>query len=104
MTLPQFPCPPAPLSLSQAALLDAVLDPEPLLQLREQALRHVDAGPGAAWQHAVLALDVALAEMAALRARLVLATDASRPRAPTTVPEAAHRVIDLTQPDRASQM
>jgi hypothetical protein len=104
MTLPQFPCPPVPLPLSRAALLDAVLEPGPLLQLREQALRHADAGPGAAWQHAVLALDAALAEMAALRARLVLATEGSCPRAPITAPEAAHRVIDLTQPDPATQM
>lgn len=63
---------PPPVRLSRGpcslALLEAALQADPLLRLRSQAADELRRKPGSAsWQDALLALDLALAQMAAVR-------------------------------------
>lgn len=86
---------------SSLALLEAALQAEPLLRLRAQAADELRRNPGSAsWQDALGALDVALAQMAAVRVTAGLDGSGLLPhscRRPT--------VIDLTDdtPRRAAR-
>lgn len=53
---------------SALALLETALQVDPLLRLRSQAAEELRRNPGSAsWQDALLALDLAIAQMAAVR-------------------------------------
>lgn len=96
MTLYDDPFPVLSQGGSARALLEAALQADPLLRLRSQAADELRRNPGSAhWQDALSALDVALAQMAAVRASAGLDGSGLLPqgcRRPT--------VIDLTDAGR----
>lgn len=70
MTLPPERPPLGDEAVRPLVLLDGVLRAEPLLRLRDQTVESLAKQPGAAcWQDALEALDEALAELRAVRAR-----------------------------------
>lgn len=90
MNLPEQPSGSTRGGMTAVTLLDALLQPESLLGLRDQAMRNLALHPrSTTWHDALLALDRALQELTTARARAGLAPHAGNPL-----------VVDLTYPER----
>lgn len=92
---PDADSPGYPPGLVPLVMLDGVLQPQPLLRLREQAVQQLAEHPDASgWQNALSALDQALAELRRARARAGLRSwEGTSPRTPLVGDQ---RVIDLS--------